>query len=243
MALGSTGAKIVRFINFILAVVGLLIIAGAMYVYFFDWGPVDRNYIEAPCVFVSCFGATAFLTSFLGHQGIYYRRKRGTAVNLLKSTSCTERALASCSSFRIFSLYITLLVLMIACEVWGLIYTLGVVSRFKSSKGSLSLDFSSDEMYLSTLFNGVFFSNQYGLCNAVSGTLFWNFIASYCPMNIQESFCRECAVYGTGSCPADQNTCFSSEQQLSFACPYILCREGVLGYAITRLGYATTPPL
>ena len=125
---------------------------------------------------------------------------------------------------------------MIACEIWGLVYTLGVVGTFQSAKDSMSLDFSSDEMYLSTLFNGIFFSNQYGLCNAVSGTLFWNFISSYCPQNIQESFCRECAVYGTGSCPADQNTCFSSDKQQSSACPYMLCREGILGYTVTRLG-------
>ena len=126
---------------------------------------------------------------------------------------------------------------MVACEVWGLVYTIGVVNTFKSAKDSLSLQFSSEETYMSTFFNGIFFSNQYGLCNSVSGTLFWNFVFYYCPQNIQESYCRECAVYGTGDCPADQNTCFASDKQQSPTCPYMLCREGVLSYAVTRLGY------
>jgi hypothetical protein len=50
MAVGTRGAKWVGAVNSILSSVGLVIIALAFYVYYFDSGPVAQNFIQGNTV-------------------------------------------------------------------------------------------------------------------------------------------------------------------------------------------------
>lgn len=221
MTISKKSAAIVRSVNFIFACLGICIIGGGSYVYYVDSGPLSQSFIQGPCIFIGLFGVCVLLLSFLGHQGLHYRAKRKGWF----------------TGFNIFCFYIFILVLLAVGELWGLVYTSDLLTELKNAAHVTDTDYptlSTDEQYLSQLFNGFYFANSIGQCDSVTGLLFWSFISNYCPEKMQSSHCRKCYPYGVGDCVVDQNSCNAHPLSVGPQCPYILCKQGVLTYAIDK---------
>jgi hypothetical protein len=66
MTVTKNGARLIQIVNVVFAVVGAVIAAGGLYIFFVDWGPTDRAFIDYTCAFIILFGGTGFLTAYLG---------------------------------------------------------------------------------------------------------------------------------------------------------------------------------
>lgn len=49
--------------------------------------------------------------------------------------------------------------------------------------------------------------------------------------------CQGCYSFSYTFCPADETTCFSDESYNNEACPYAICRGGILNYVNARIRF------
>jgi hypothetical protein len=64
---------------------------------------------------------------------------------------------------------------------------------------------------------------------------FWNWVDNNCPKNMAQALCQGCFPYSVTMCVADENTCYATSDGNGPACPYSLCREGIMHYFSYRI--------
>jgi len=68
------------------------------------------------------------------------------------------------------------------------------------------------------------------MCAAAVFSQFWKIVDNRCPSGMVSSDCQFCPNYVLQVCAVDQTACSKSSSDNNRACPYILCRSGVLNF-------------
>jgi hypothetical protein len=122
------------------------------------------------------------------------------------------------------------------------------VKSFEEADESLALGTASSllpydplEASVADRFNQFFFSAT-TTCTDAKFVFFWSWVDDHCAGAVTQEACMGCADYSVTMCAADQDTCLLGEAAGGdlAACPYELCRRGVLQYLIEYMRPASS---
>jgi len=215
--------------NFIFSTMGLVVIAGAIYAFFADFGNLDKGFFLSYGLLFFLFGVIMTCMAWLGGQGVFYQRK--------------ESKFTSWSGTRILCVYQAFLVVAVIFEVlWVVVSMDAFVLLRDNAKIVLANDpavpvppMSSLEYKFAEKFNAFFFG-AVSICDNVAYQWFWNFVNKRCTLfnaNMSQLQCQRCESYSVTACAADSKACYETSYGLEgVACPYQACRSGVLEYIV-----------
>ena len=217
-------------VNFFFAMFGLTLMGLAIYVLAANWGSLDPAFFTGGGVVLLLFGSIVTCVAYLGCLGVQNQRRK---------SQYTEW-----QGMRMLFIYQVCLSLALVAEIYWLAYSLdGVNSLRLAAKGFDLTDppaYGSLEATLATKFNAFFFAAQLSpFCPDLKYTWFWSFTNSVCGsynVNMQEINCLKCNDYSVSACDADAQTCYTTGASYkSVACPYNVCRKGILDFIYKML--------
>jgi hypothetical protein len=211
-------------VNFLFSTIAVFSIGFVIFALSSEWGSLDRGFFLGGGIVALLFWMLVFLISFIGCIGVNRQTKR---------YGCwTGR--------RIMALYQLALLLTIIGDVWAVSRLMTYVKSFEEADESLALGTASSllpydplEASVADRFNQFFFSAT-TTCTDAKFVFFWSWVDDHCAGAVTQEACMGCADYSVTMCAADQDTCLLGEAAGGdlAACPYELCRRGVLQYLI-----------
>lgn len=213
----------VKHVNFFFAIIGLSLIGIALYLIFADWKALAPGFFLGSGICTLLFGLILTTVSYIGNMGVNHQTKI--------SGFWTGR--------KILTIYQVVLVASLAAEGYMLSISLNTIKEFKVAYASLTngvyIPYAAMEEHVAEKFNMFFFGATTG-CLDPKFAWFWSWINSNCPQDyISQLWCERCDDYSVTLCYADEKTCLAPGDNGVSACPYEICRVGVVSYFVNNL--------
>lgn len=231
-------------VNFLYSAMAVTAIVLGIFVLVSDWGSLDPGFFLGWGISVILFSVVINMITYLGCLGVSNQIKRTGYSFLILICIYIDIYFTLLFEFiglwtgrRMLAVYqLTLIGTIIA--VLYVASTLLIMTRsFRATYDSLgtsseTYDFDVYESGIAKRFNEFYFSSIQ-TCTDSKYAFFWGFIQDHCPTEMNLINCMKCEDYSITSCPADEETCFSSSPYSIQACPYNICRGPILEYLIT----------
>jgi hypothetical protein len=214
-------------VNIVFFWVGLLLLGLSLYLWIADWGDgLTSSFFLGSGIVIALLGIIVCTVAFLGCQGVNNQTSK----------------FGFWSGRKILIIYLLYVILMFVCMLGLMSLALSNVERFGITVDLLQTypthypPLTGIEHMLQEKFNQFFF----GASNACTTSLyfwFWHWVGDNCPPSLHDAYCQGCYPYSPTQCPADEEQCYESSlpYHQNPACPYSVCREGILSYYIYRL--------
>eukprot|EP01039_Chlorochromonas_danica_P004507 gene4507-4943_t len=207
-------------LNILASLIGLALFAFSFYLWFSDWGALDKGFFAGMGALIFLFGLLILFASCIGCQGITNQT--------VKFGLWTGR--------KIMAVHIILLALGLAIEVYIFKTALYAVGQYEDvynemvADPAVMPDYVIYEGFIADKFNRFFFGAS-SECQKTVYSWFWSWVDGHCPSSITSSMCQGCHSYSLTFCQADADLCFdTSSMENNSYCPYTLCREDILHY-------------
>jgi len=221
----------VRQVNYIFTMFGLTLMGLAIYVLFANWGALDPNFFLGSGLVLLLFGLIITLIAYLGYKGVMYQRM--------------PNEFTGWRGLRIILIYQFCLVCALIAEIYWLVQSLQSISNLrdtavvvaKGTTSALTIPYTPLEAQLAYKFNTFFFGAS-SVCNTIKYEWFWSFVQARCKSitpNLSQLACQRCDDYSVTNCAGDQRTCNNNQDYTNVACPYNVCREGLLQYILNEM--------
>jgi len=213
---------------------GLCIFALSIYVFLADWGALDSSFFHGVASIMLLFSVIVILTTYIGDKGsdlMMYPPSHDTAVEA-KEWNGKQMLMVYFITLLggfIFTFYIFVL-------------SLSAIESVRENEAALAAGtvpaLSYMEGKVAEKFNPFFFAAREYKCPNVKYSFLWTLTDTVCNADMQQIRCALCDTdYYINSCAADEKACYEGAEGLSSgdlneACPYIACRQGILGYLV-----------
>lgn len=216
--------RAIRVIKSLLDIVCITSIVGGIILSIYNQKGIDSDllfYASLGMIFypIACLGLSALLDVAFLLQGA-----KGGSVNQKNVTII---------SFIILIIFILFEAILGAIVFDYYITTNDSLDTVKSTNQSLLVfPFQPNEKYISKVFNDLYFTAA-STCNSGSA-YFWSWITEECPGSMDYEYCQSCEYYSLTFCVVDNQQC-ELDGGVGSACPYSVCREGVLNLVATQI--------
>eukprot|EP01038_Epipyxis_sp_PR26KG_P007481 gene7481-10195_t len=231
-------------VNILFSVLGMFIIGFALYLLCANWGKLDPGFFLGSGLCILLFGMLLIIVSCLGCQGVNNQTENFEAYHHAKynddkkKPSIFDRNIFRFTGRKIIGIYQVLIIGAFIGELYVLTLLFNALRGFKHI--SIAIEdgetptYELFESFVADKFNNFFFGAT-SSCKATLYFWFWSWVNRHCPSTLSQTNCQGCFSYSVTSCEADLQTCFSLSGGDGFACPYTICRQGLLDYLIGRL--------
>jgi len=216
---------IVIHVNILFIVIGLFLMAVAIYLLVGNFGRLDPGFFLGTGLILMFAGSSLACGACLGCQGV---NNQGETFGPF----WTGR--------KILLIYQVLITILLVGELWACSAALRAAGEYAEvypllNKGETH-DYVMWEDILSAKFNKIFFAAA-TTCEVTVYTKFWSLVSTYCPTEMQQLQCEGCYDYSLTFCSCDENACYEQSGSVGdgAACPYTQCRAGVLEYVVKRV--------
>lgn len=234
------------------ALIGLFLIGFALYVLFAQWGAIESGLFNGIGVSILLFGLCIVIATYIGFQGIVYQ-KNLDGMKPLQHEFCHCHSVIPHNEYmcvrdigyvntglwtgrRILSMYQVFAILAFIGSIYILLMSTGEVGSMETARSSVEsgspLPYDYFEATLAEKFNNMFFAATQA-CKNNQLEWFWRVVGHRCPASMNEDSCRTCIDGRVQQCSANQMACLT--QPGVTACPYDICRVGILSFLLERI--------
>lgn len=213
-------------INITTSLSGWFTIAMAFYFLFANWGDLDPSFFTGIGVTFLLIGILILSISWIACTGI---RNQGKFFGVVtgRKMLITYQIILCIGIIGLFSM---------ASLALNYISDLNKASKFIKLNG-ISASATQFELTVAAKFN-LFFFGASSICDSTAYQWFWDIVNQNCPPNyLSQVLCQKCADYSITGCFADELICNDSGGMFGEACPYSLCRAGIINFFLKHLKY------
>jgi len=217
--------------------VGVSVVGLSIWVMYAQWGNIDKSFFYGSGLMAAMFGCFLISLSCLGCLSVTFQTK----------------IYGFWTGRKVLLTFLIVLICGFVAEVWIVALSLSAYRALKVTTGMLESvskdsgafvaigpEFDRFEMILSEKFNAFFFGAisecSLAMVPDTKYTYFWSWIEGHCDDGLKVLDCLHCNTYSISDCYADETVCYSSTDPNVEACPYTLCRHGILTYMTDKFG-------